>query len=200
MGTDQADKEALEQITSIRRMVERGRSTPLIGGEAYVLWGLLIAGFLILLALGVGRLPDWLLLASWFAFPIVAGAGMFVLLQRYAGDGHAPSYRNMAVSRLWAMIALSLLALTTVEFATGFQSPVFLLIASSLLFAVGIGTTGSFVSSRPLLFAAIGWVGVAAAVKFTADVGQAMLLVALAALLLLVAPGLMLMRQRKTER
>ncbi|MEL7452908.1 MAG: hypothetical protein AAGJ50_06000 [Pseudomonadota bacterium] len=197
------DSNVLNVLSELKRLAERGRSTPLLGGEAFVLWGSLIAGFLAFLALASPRLPATALLAAWAAFPAAAGLGMFLLFRKYANNRNAPNYNNRIISRIWLCISAAALMTASMEVWDGFSNPANLLVMCAAMFSVGLGATGVFVSSRWLTMGTIGWLILIPVIYVAQTPNLALLVTAVGAVLFLVGPGLSLMAshpERQSEQ
>lgn len=190
---------SLDQLITIRKLAERGRLTPLLGGEAFIFWGWFLAamlGFLSFFGLGEAAAHKKFLLGVWIIFPLIAAIGTYFLFKKYADDSHAPRYQNIIISRIWAMITAGLLLFSALEIISGFTRPEIILIFSSLFFAVGLGATSVLVKSRVVLIAAIGWLLIIIPLYFIVDISKSLLLVALASILFLVFPGVAMRKER----
>lgn len=180
----------IAHLQSLRTLAERGRSTPLLGGEALIIWGVALSLMLGVFGIGGQNLPASVIWAFWVLIPLAGGIGTYLAYKQYTQDGSVPSYRNKIITRIWAVIIIGLTIVILDELLTGFTDPTQILKASALLFAIAMGATSVMIDSKIANFAMLGWLAMIAWIQLAPNITVSLISMSVACLLLLVLPGI----------
>lgn len=194
-------EDMLQDLAYARTLAEEGRHAPLIGGGFLVLFGVLLA---------IAYSAHWAVLASvipndaigfiWMGFGVLAFIGCFLLSGRVRALPGGASLANKADRSVWQGVAIGIIAVVTGAILRGVVTND--MTAANAIMAAGFGmygialfTTGS-VSSQTWLrtFACIAW-AVSAGLWYFLNDAWAYLLAAGASTVVLIIPGVMLLRR-----
>jgi hypothetical protein len=194
-------EELLQDLAYARTLAEEGRQAPLIGGGFLVLFGVLLT---------IAYSAQWAVLASfipsiaigfiWMGFGLFALLGSFMLSARVRSLPGGASLANKADRSVWQGVAISIMAVVAGVILRGIVSND--MAAANAIMAAGFGmygialfTTGC-VSSETWLrtFAWIAW-GVSVGLWYFLNDAWAYLLAAGASVVVLIIPGVILLRR-----
>jgi len=194
-------EEMLQDLAYARTLAEEGRQAPLIGGGFLVLFGVLLA---------IAYTAQWAVLASfipniaigfiWVGFGVLAFIGCFMLSGRVRSLPGGASLANKADRSVWQSVAIGIGAVVIGAILRGaitgdMTAPNAIMAAGFGMYGIALFTTGC-VSSQSWLraFAWIAW-AVSAALWYFLNDAWAYLLAAGASVVVLIVPGLMLLRR-----
>lgn len=196
--------EILQDLAYARTLAEEGRHAPLLGGAYLCFWGVLnAAAFTAHWSVLEGYLPyaDGMAFAGvWIAYGAIAGIGMFLLSQRIR---HKPGLTTIGVraeSAMWRGAALAILAVaigSIVRMMIEGDSTAPNAIFGAAFALYGAALYGTAKLSQQTWLAAFAWLSfaVAGTLCLFANQNWAYLNAAVGSLLVLLAPGLVLLRR-----
>jgi hypothetical protein len=201
-------EDILQDLAYARSLAEEGRHAPLLGGAYLVFWGLLnAAAFAAHWAVLEGRLPyagGAAFAAVWISYGVIAGIGMALLKQRIRQKPGLTSIGVRAEGAMWRGAAVAILAIVLGSLARMIVSddntaPNAIFGAAFALY--GAALYGTACLSQQIWLKAFAWLSfaVAATLCLFANESWAYLTAALGSLLVLLAPGLMLMRREPSN-
>jgi hypothetical protein len=202
----QVSQSSPDDLAYLRHLSESGAKAPLIGGRFMAWWGFLLVIAYIAQNYAVqGMIGDgnFIFGIIWGSFGIVGMIGNAVLARSIEGKPGQGSAGNLAMRSVWAAGAWSIgamvvgtacLSINRQPLAFGPQPWDFIVPVAFTSYACAMGVTGTLAGSRLLKIAAAGaviFVGL-----FTALIREPdrYLIVAAAAALIVMLPGLLLVR------
>lgn len=196
--------EMLADLAYARTLAEEGRHAPLLGGAHLAFWGCLnAAAFAAQWAILTGRLPhaDGIGFAVlWGAYGLIAAAGMVFLRMRTRTKPGLTSIGGRAERAMWTGAATALLVIVLGSLgrmlSTGdTTAPNAIIGAAFALYGAALFTVASL--SEQTWMRAFGWLSVlvAGTLCLFANEPWAYLVAAAGALLVLLAPGIILLRR-----
>lgn len=197
-------EELAEDLAYVRTLAEEGRHAPLTGGSFLVLFGTLLA---------IGYFAQWAALTSlfgpapssiygyiWLAYGVLALIGFFILVRRVRAMPGRASVSNRVDEVVWR---LSGIAITTVVAGCigrmilddDFQAPNSIMAAAFAFFGMALGVTAT-ISAQPWLrgFSLLAFATSAVLWIFTNE-PWAYLVAAIASVIVLLLPGILLVRR-----
>lgn len=197
-------EEVLQDLAYARALAEEGRHAPLLGGAYFVFWGVLNAlAFTAHWAVLEGRLPHAegaAFAAVWIAHGVIAGIGMGVLGRRTRQKPGLTSIGVRAEAAMWRGAALAILAVVVGSIARMLidvdpTAPNAIFGAAFALYGAALFGTARL--SRESWLTAFAWLSFAAAgaLYMFANQNWAYLGAAAASILVLLAPGIVLLRR-----
>lgn len=198
-------KEALDDLEFIRTLAEEGRAAPLLGGAHMAAFGALTAAALAMhfALFNLLQAPQWVW-ASWIAYGVLCTLAGWLLQRRIAKKPGVTAVSNRVESAVWggvsvAMSAISFGCIGRLLLEGDPTAPNMIPGAAFALYGTAQITIAA-VTRQPVLRAS-GWL--AAAVGLVAlvfaNAPWMYLLTAAGVLLVLVGPGLMLMREEPKD-
>lgn len=197
-------EELLQDLAYARTLAEEGRHAPLLGGPHLVFWGVLNAlAFTAHWAILEGLLPHGEGAAFgilWLSYGVVAATGMFFLQRRAREKPGIASVGGRAERAMWtgAAIALSAVVVGSIARMVLTQDPT----APNAIFGAAFALYGAVlfgvaVLSEHAWLKRFAWlsVGVAGVLCLFANQDWAYINAAVGSLLVLVWPGLVLLRR-----
>lgn len=197
-------EELLDDLAYARTLAEEGRQAPLIGGGFLVLFGVLLTIAYTLhwaAASGAAGAGGRQMVGMiWLSFSVLAGLGVVVLRGRTRQLPGAMSVANRVDRHVWQGVALAILTVvagTILRAITGGDAT-----APNAIMAVGFGLYGVALYSTAAIseqswlrgFAFLAWLA-SGAMWFYLDTPWTYLLAAGASLLVLVIPGVAMIRR-----
>jgi hypothetical protein len=205
LWSDAMTKEELaEDLAYVRTLAEEGRHAPLIGGSFLVMFGTLLA---------VGYFAQWAALTSlfgpapssiygyiWLAYGVLALAGFFVLVQRVRAMPGRASVSNRVDQTVWR---LSGMAITTVVVGCigrmflqdDYQAPNAIMAAAFAFFGMALGVTATISAQGWLRWFSLLAFATSAVLWIFTNEPWAYLLAAIASVIVLLLPGVILVRR-----
>jgi len=201
-------EELLQDLAYARSLAEEGRHAPLLGGAYFVFWGLLnAAAFTAHWAVRAGRLPHldgWAFPTIWISYAIVAGVGMALLGARTRSKPGLTSIGVRAESAMWMGAALALLAISVGSIArmvteNDLTAPNAIFGAAFALYGAALFGTAKL--SQQAWLGAYAWLSfaIAGALCLFANQAWAYLGAAAGSLIVLFAPGVLLLRREPSN-
>lgn len=211
-------RRAADDLKTARAIAEAGRRAPLLGGGVYVTWGFAVAaGFLVNWAIVVGAIPvaPWAIPISWFA--LTAAAGLISSRQRTSDQGRAGAVGvgNAVSAAVWRAAGLFLGVFALTLFVTGIASPLdanvtgadrgraiavgfsFFTPASFGVYAIAMEASAAAADARWLrTFSRLSLAAMAATIV-TAGSPLQFIVAAAGAIVVLVLPGVLMMRRAR---
>ncbi len=197
-------EELLQDLAYARTLAEEGRHAPLLGGSYLVFWGVLNAiAFSAHWGVQTGLLPyiDGLAFAAvWSAYGVIAGIGMFLLGQRTRQKPGLTAIGVRAERAMWvgASMALGAVAIGSIARMIFEQNPT----APNAIFGAAFAVYGAALYATARLsqqnwLASFAWLSVlvAGVLCLFANQDWAYLIAAGGSLLVLTAPGIVLLRR-----
>jgi hypothetical protein len=203
-GAKMAERELAEDVAYVRGLAEEGRRAPLIGGPFLVFFGLLLClAYLLHWALLVdlfGPLHGIWFAALWSGFGLLAGIGMILLSKRTSARPGASSIVNRVDGAVWQGVVFAIVA-TLIgcigrAVAEGEPDAVNSIMAAGFgLYGVALGATAviseqMWLRTFSLLAFATSWL-----LWMFGNENWAYLYASAATLVVLVAPGAVMMRR-----
>ncbi len=197
-------EEMLQDLAYARTLAEEGRHAPLLGGSYLVFWGVLnAAAFSAHWGVLEGYVPYMngaAFAAVWIAYGVIAGVGMFLLGQRTRQKPGLTSIGVRAESAMWRGAALAILAVSIgsiVRMIIESDSTAPNAIFGAAFALYGAALFGTAKLSQQGWLTAFAWLSfaVAGTLCLFANQNWAYLNAAIGSLLVLLAPGLVLMRR-----
>jgi hypothetical protein len=197
-------EELLQDVSYARTLAEEGRHAPLLGGAYLTFWGALnAAAFTAHWAVLEGFLPfmDGAIFAAvWIAYGVVAGIGMFLLKQRIRQKPGLTSIGVRAEGAMWRGAALAIMAIVVGSIVRMIISddptaPNAIFGAAFALYGAALFGTAKLSQQDWLTAFAYVSFAVAGVLCLFANQNWAYLTAAVGSLLVLLAPGLVLMRR-----
>lgn len=201
-------EELLQDLAYARTLAEEGRHAPLLGGAYLSFWGVLnAAAFTAHWAVLEGFLPfmDGAIFAAvWIAYGVTAGIGMFLLKQRIRQKPGLTSIGVRAESAMWRGAALAIMAIVLGSLARMIISddptaPNAIFGAAFALYGAALFGTAKLSQENWLTAFAYLSFAVAGTLCLFANQNWAYLNAAIGSLLVLLAPGLVLMRREPSS-
>jgi hypothetical protein len=201
-------EEMLQDLAYARTLAEEGRHAPLLGGAYLCFWGALnAAAFTAHWGVLEGHIPflDGAAFAAvWIAYGVIAGIGMFLLGQRIRQKPGLTSIGVRAESAMWRGAALAIMAIVIGSIARMLieqdpNAPNAIFGAAFALYGAALFGTAKL--SQQSWLAAFAWLSFAVAFTLClfANESWAYLNAAVGSLLVLLAPGLVLMRREPSN-
>lgn len=197
-------EDAAKDLAFVRTLAEEGRTAPLLGGAHLVAFGALTAGaYLGHYAILTYADPIWLL-ANWMGFGVLAGVVGGALDARMRAKPGFTAVTNRVDTAVWggvgaAGFAIAVAALARLVLEDDVGAPNVIPGAAFALYAAAMLTTATLSGDK--IMRVSGWLAVAAAI--VALVVQAQpwmyLFAAAGAVVVLLLPGLALMRREPSE-
>ena len=201
-------EEMLQDLAYARTLAEEGRHAPLLGGSYLCFWGLLnAAAFSAHWGVLEGHLPfaDGASFAAvWISYGVIAGIGMFLLAQRTRQKPGLTTIGVRAETAMWRGTALALLVVAVGSIVrmviesdpaapNAIFGPAFALYGAALF--------GTAKLSQQSWLAGFAWLSFAIAFTLCLFANQtwAYLNAAVGSLLVLLAPGLVLLRREPSN-
>lgn len=205
-----------EDMAVARSLAEEGRRAPLIGGAVYVVWGVAVALCLLvnwLVETRIIAVSYWTIPAVWFGGMGLAGVVTRFIRMRLAARPGNVGIGNTVTHAVWnasgaflglfsAALFLTLLTASSRMLgpgappgaAFGFAFSIFLPVSFG---AYGVAMAASAAAAQSAMLRTFGWISFVAMIATIALIGRAeqMLVGAVAAVVVLVAPGVALMRK-----
>ncbi|PTS89722.1 hypothetical protein DBR17_02735 [Sphingomonas sp. HMWF008] len=181
-----------EQLRELSEMAQRGRSSITNAGPIMLIWGV---------AITVAALAEKLsqhsayTVAAWIVPVLLAYLASLFAIRRSQSDGRAVTWRSRAMHRIWVAAGAAIVVFNVGEelHRAGLQSESEA--ATALILAIAALATGELVSRKTLSCIGIGWMIVALALLSVANATVLLLILALAAAILQIVPGLFLLRE-----
>jgi hypothetical protein len=201
-------EELLQDLAYARTLAEEGRHAPLLGGAYLIFWGVLNAvAFTAHWAVLEGRLPlanGAAFAAVWIGYGIIAGIGMFLLSQRIRQKPGLTTIGVRAESAMWrgAALALAAVAIGSILRMMAESDPSAPNAIFGAAFALyGAALFGTAKLSQQNWLAAFAWLSFAVAGTLCVFANQnwAYLNAAVGSLLVLLAPGIVLLRREPSS-
>jgi hypothetical protein len=195
----------LADVGYLRALAEQGRNTPLVGGPFLVLLGT---------ALAVAFLLHWVLLtevlgsrhglwyaATWLGFLLVATVGWLVLHGRSRAKHGSSSVVNQVDGAVWSGVLLALVAVVAGSVGRGMTTgdPQVLnaiMAAAFGLYGVALGAAGVLSGHTWLRYYSFPAFGASSLLWMFGDQEWAYPFAAASTLVVLVVPGLVMIRRR----
>jgi hypothetical protein len=201
-------EEILQDLAYARSLAEEGRHAPLLGGAYFVFWGLLnAAAFTAHWAVLEGHIPyanGAAFAAVWSVYGVIAGVGMFFLAQRIRQKPGLTSIGVRAEGAMWRGAGLAILAVVIGSLARMIiesdpTAPNAIFGAAFALYGAALFGTAKL--SQQTWLAAFAWLSFAVAFTLCLFANQswAYLNAAAGSLLVLLAPGLVLLRREPSS-
>lgn len=196
-------EEMLADLTYARALAEEGRHAPLLGGAYFVLWGVLTAtAFVAQWALIAGyapRLGGGAFAVLWGGFILLGMGGTMLLARRTRAQPGLSSIGVRAEIAVWtgARMALSAIAVGCILQMVLEQNPLAANAIMGGVFAIyGAALYGSAKLSQQNWMVLYAWLSIAVAVLLYAFANQAWayLIAAAGSGVVLIAPGLVLLK------
>ncbi|RIJ30574.1 hypothetical protein [Henriciella mobilis] len=194
-----------DDLAYVREVAESGASAPLLGGRFLVWWGLLVtAAYLGHYAIlkGVGGLNADAIGMMWIGFIVIALAGHFALVFLFPSNKPgASSAGNRASANVWMASGFVLFSFFTgvmiKSFLDGTASPGFNWSIPLVLGVYGISQLVSGLMARSLGLIVAGWGGIAfvGITVIMMHTPELYLAAAVAAALIVLLPGIMMLRE-----
>lgn len=198
-------EEMLDDLAYARSLAEEGRHAPLLGGAYFVFWGLLnMTAYAAHWAMLEGRLPGGDsglgFGVVWGAYGLIAGIGSALLARRVCNKPGRSAIGVRAEQAIWRGVGLALIAIVigcigrmAVEndplAPNGIMGPAFALFGAALI-ATGAMARENWLGGFGFVAIAVGMV-----LGLFANAAWAYLLASAASLIVLVTPGLVLLRR-----
>lgn len=198
-------EELLQDLNYARTLAEEGRRAPLIGGSYLVMFGVLLAVAYSAQYLALtGQIPRGVIGFVWMGFGAAALVGSFLLRGRAKGLPGASSISNRADRTVWHAVAWAILFVVAGAIARGIFYDTY--DATNAIMAAGFGLYGVALYSTATLsghtwlraFAWLAWALSAAMWVFLGE-AWAYVVAAVGALLVLLAPGVVMMRAEPSK-
>jgi hypothetical protein len=197
-------EEMLQDLAYARTLAEEGRHAPLLGGAYLCFWGVLnAAAFTAHWGVLEGHIPfanGAAFAGVWAAYGVIAGLGMFLLAQRTRQKPGLTTIGVRAESAMWRGAALALLAVVVGSIVRMMMesdptAPNAIFGAAFALYGAALFGTAKL--SQQNWLAAFAWLSFAVAFTLCVFANQnwAYLNAAVGSLLVLLAPGLVLLRR-----
>ncbi len=141
-------------LATIRRAISESRRATARWGDAYVVWGVLIAGALAVQWWGWANQVS----GAWIAWVIATIAGVllsFLLGRRRARSGEVVSFGSRSIRTVWMMCSLSIWVLAFIGIPTGVVPQELIMPLIAMEIGIAGVTTGATVGSG--VFKAAGW-------------------------------------------
>ncbi|MEJ0058093.1 MAG: hypothetical protein WDM79_00130 [Terricaulis sp.] len=196
--------ELVEDLAYVRTLAEEGRHAPLIGGSFLVMFGTLLA---------VGYFAQWAALTSlfgpapssiygyiWLAYGVLALAGFFVLLRRVRGKPGRASVSNRVDQTVWRLSGMAITAVVVgcigrMILLDDYQAPNAIMGTAFASFGIALGVTATISSQSWLHAFSLLAFTTSAVLWIYINEPWAYLLAATASILVLLLPGVMLVRR-----
>lgn len=193
--------ELLQDLAYARTLAEEGRHTPLIGGSYLVLFGVLLAicytaQYFILTTDALDRASAGLI---WLGFGVAAGVGVVALRGRTRGMPGGASVGNRAERAVWNGVAIAILTVVVgvvlrSAFTDNFAATDAIMAAGFGLYGVALFATASMSGHAWLKRVAwLSW-GISGALWYFMGEPWAYIVAAIGAVLVLLVPGVIMMR------
>ncbi|HWA01257.1 MAG TPA: hypothetical protein VG841_13180 [Caulobacterales bacterium] len=197
-------EELAEDLAYVRTLAEEGRETPLVGGSFLILFGTLLSiGYLAhwaALTNLFGRTPAVVFGYIWLGYGVLAVLGAFILFRRVRALPGRASVANRVDRIVWrssgiAITVVVLGCMTRMTLMSDQYAANAIMASAFALFGVALGVTAA-VSNQ-------GWLRTFSLLAFATSVvlwiyinePWAYLLAALASVIVLLAPGIILVRR-----
>lgn len=196
--------ELMDDLAYVRTLAEEGRSAPLLGGAHFVAWGLLVSAawmghYWVITNYAQTELGQPLGLL-WGGFGVVAGLMSVILHRRMRGKPGLSSGGNRAERAIWEGIGMALFAIAVgsiVRMAVfkDFDAPNTILPAAVALYGAGMIATARFSNETILRVSGVAAVILGLGLQVIANEPYVYLLGSAGALIVLVIPGILLLRR-----
>jgi len=196
--------ELMQDLAYVRTLAEEGRSAPLLGGAHFVAWGLLVAaawaGHYWVISNYTQAELGMPLGILWGGFGVLAGVMSVILQRRMRGKPGLSSGGNRAERAIWegislAMFAIALGAILRMAVFKDFDAPNTILPAAVALYGAGMIATARFSKEKVLQVSGVAAVVFGLALQVIANEPYVYLLGSAGALVVLVIPGIILLRR-----
>ncbi|MES1157017.1 MAG: hypothetical protein ABUL73_04470 [Alphaproteobacteria bacterium] len=197
-------EEIADDVAFVRSLAEQGRNAPLIGGGFLVLFGTLLAICYgvqwALLTDAFGHAPGYAYPLLWIGYGVIVGIGAFIIGRRVMRLPGASSIVNRVDRTVWRGVSLGIgvVILGTIVRATMQQDPMApnaIMAAAFTMFGVAQGATAVIAGKAWLRWVSLLSFSVGVVLWIFINEPWAYLLAAIASVVVLLAPGLVLMRQ-----
>lgn len=188
----------LPHLEELRRLAAAGQRVPLLGGPVYLAWGFTImlaaSAHLIMMLAGTTMTA---LVALWSIALASCAAVVFIMLRRVDEDRRASIERNQASGLLWAIGGSGTLLFYVASFLHHPEAVALTPAVAAYIFAVVIAAA-SIAAPIPLArVQMVGWLAFGTIYLLLDDARLKIGSLVIAAVLLLILPGMAL---RRTER
>jgi hypothetical protein len=190
----------LDDLASIRALMDQAQRTLEDDGRYFVAWGLLTSAGLSATYLIVAQ--SWSLRAVWTLWAVLVAVGIAIGLhwgRRHRQRAAARTVASSMVSDTWTGVSLGLVVLTFAGGASGTIPPTAVPGVVSAVVGVGAFACSAMYRQLPLKLAALSWWAGGAAMLIWPG-RYTILLMAALVLALLVAPGLVLAARARAAR
>lgn len=197
-------RELAEDLDFVRTLAEEGRHAPLLGGSFLMFWGTLNAlawgaQWALLSGLVVPN-PSWHFMVVWSAYGVIAGVGSSLLSSRVRALPGMSSLSNRIERAAWAGAGIGTGAVVIGAIGHGIlardmTAPDVIMPAAYALYGAALLVTSIVTQEK--------WLGVFAALSFIVSVALGVFMSApwfylagaVASLVVLLAPGVMMLRK-----
>lgn len=188
----------LSQIDELRRLVNAGRQVPLLGSTIYIVWGFTVAvtAGTHLALLFIGTTPA-ALLVLWTVALAACVAAIAVSMRRIEEDRRASIARNRASGLLWIIGGAAIMLFYAASFVRHPEAVALTPAVAAFIFAVIVTAVGVAAPLPLVRFQVIGWLLFGTLYLLLDDVRFKVAGLQVAAVLLLILPGVAL---RRAER
>jgi len=194
--------EMFADLAYARTLAEEGRHAPLIGGRYLILFGLLLSVTYVAhwaILTGAVDAPRWMLGAIWAGFGVCAGIGSALVGARVRALPGQASLDNRIDRAVWSAVTLASAAVIAgCLIGAGLnrdpQMPNAIMPAVFGFYGIALMTTASVASKPWLRWFAFAAFGVSGLVWLCINADWTYLVGAAAALLVLLAPGIIMVR------
>lgn len=185
--------DAIDQLSEISEMAHLGRSSIINAGPMMLIWGSAIIVASLCEALSERSVYT---VAAWILPIFLAFITSLVAIRRARRDGRTVTWRSRAIYRVWTAVGAAIVLFNVGEELrrAGIQSESEA--ATALFLSVAVMATAELADRKMLLYAGLGWMFVALALFFVADSDAFLLLLGIAAVVLQIVPGSLLLRDK----
>lgn len=193
-------EESMSHIQELKRLAREGRNVPLLGGGIYLVWGfsILLGATVHASLLATELSSDWL--AVWpiwvWAPAMTAGLAItFLLNLRVIADSRSGAVVNESVGFVWKIggFACAVYFAATACFAP--ESVVMAPAVAAFVYATATSASSALARCSLLKSTAVGWVVFGGSYLVVEDGVIRLVLLSIAAALLLIVPGWVLLRR-----
>ncbi|HVY87105.1 MAG TPA: hypothetical protein VG943_18370 [Caulobacterales bacterium] len=195
-------EELADDLAYVRTLADEGRHAPLIGGGFLVLFGVLLAFSYFaqwaLLTEAFGRAPAYAFAALWIIYGIIATFGSIAIGRRVVKLPGASSIVNRVDRTVWrgASLGIGVVVIGTIlRTPQDPLAPNAIMAAAFTLFGVALGATAVIAGKTWLRWVSLLSFVVSVVLWLFLNEPWAYLLAAIASVVVLLGPGVVLMRQ-----
>jgi hypothetical protein len=183
--------DAISQLDELGEMARLGQSSIINAGPMMLIWGSAIVVATLGEALSQRSAYT---VAAWILPILLAFLASLVAIRRARQDGRTVTWRSRAIYRVWVAAGAAIVVFNVGEELrrAGIQSESEA--ATALILSVAVMATAELANRKALLYSGLGWMLVALGLFFAADSDAFLPLLGIAAVVLQIAPGSLLLR------